>query len=86
MATLSKDESRKVEVVDDQFGQPTYSIDLANQILEMVSKEVPSGIYHGTNRGSTSWFGFAREIFDAMGADSGRVVPIDSSGILTKSS
>jgi dTDP-4-dehydrorhamnose reductase len=79
MLKLAKDDSRIVEVVNDQIGQPTFAPDLAAQIYKMVSRELPPGIYHGTNSGAVSWYNFAREIFDLAGADRTRVLPVDSS-------
>ena len=67
-----------VSVVSDQFGQPTWTMDLVNQILEMIEKKVPAGTYHGTSSGETSWFGFAQKIFEEVGADSSRVLPTDT--------
>ncbi len=64
-----------VTVVDDQVGQPTWSMDLARQIVALADSEAEPGIYHGTNGGQTSWFGFARRIFELAGADPQRVQP-----------
>ena len=64
-----------VTVVDDQVGQPTWSMDLARQIVALGDSDAPRGIYHGTNGGQTSWFGFARRIFELAGADPQRVQP-----------
>lgn len=58
---------RPLTVVDDQVGQPTYAHDLAGRLVELIKLGVPSGIFHGTNSGLTSWFGFAREILDLWG-------------------
>ncbi len=53
-----------VEVVADQRGSPTYSFDLAETVLRIVEQDSDRfGIYHYTNRGDTSWFGFANEIY-----------------------
>jgi len=65
-------------VVDDQFGQPTWSRDLAHRIVEMIDLDAPAGIYHGTNSGSTSWFGFAQEILRDAGLDPDRITRTDS--------
>jgi dTDP-4-dehydrorhamnose reductase len=67
-----------VSVVDDQRGQPTYSRDLARQIVQVFEKHPASGTYHGTNSGEVSWFGFTQEIFRLAGADPARVVPTTS--------
>ncbi|HOX12358.1 MAG TPA: dTDP-4-dehydrorhamnose reductase [Spirochaetia bacterium] len=50
-------------VVADQRGSPTWARDLAAAILQIVSiAEFPSGIYHYTNEGETTWHEFAVEI------------------------
>lgn len=56
-----------LRVVDDQLGQPTYAADLAERLIAMVQTSAPAGIYHGTNSGETSWFGFAQEIVRLWG-------------------
>jgi len=57
-------EQREVRVVDDQVGVPTYAADLANTILQIINKNTDKyGLYHFSNANSTSWFGFAAEIF-----------------------
>jgi len=68
-----------VSVVDDQLGQPTWSADLARQIVSLLDADAPVGIYHGTNSGVASWFDFARAVFSSAGLDPDRVTPTDSS-------
>jgi dTDP-4-dehydrorhamnose reductase len=68
----------EVRVVNDQMGQPTSAIDLAKQLVELALSNSPVGIYHGTNSGEGTWFEFAQEIFNLVGADSNRVVPVSS--------
>lgn len=67
-----------VSVVDDQIGQPTWTGDLARQIRLLVDSDVRSGIFHGTNSGHTSWWNFARTVFDTAGLDTARVLPTTS--------
>jgi dTDP-4-dehydrorhamnose reductase len=69
----------EVRVVNDQKGQPTFTGDLAKQIIDLVLSNASVGIYHGTNSGQATWFEFAQEIFKLSGADMGRVVPVSSS-------
>jgi dTDP-4-dehydrorhamnose reductase len=69
-------ERETVTVVSDQFGQPTWTADLATQLVRLARGTAPPGVYHGTNSGRTSWYGFAREIFTALGADPDRVEPV----------
>ena len=68
-----------LDVVDDQVGQPTWTADLAAQIVALLDSGAPAGIYHGTNSGVTSWFGFAQAVFTSAGLDPARVTPTDSS-------
>lgn len=63
-----------VSVLTDQLGQPTWTVDLARQIVQTVDARVPAGIYHATNAGATSRFDFAREIFRLAGLDPERVI------------
>lgn len=78
--TMARLESERetVDVVDDQRGQPTWSADLARQLVTMVDAGVPAGAYHGTNGGETTWFGLARRVFELVGADPARVRPTTS--------
>lgn len=67
-----------LNVVSDQIGQPTWTMDLAKKILEMAIKPISPGIYHCTSAGSASWFEFARQIFELAGLDPDRIQPVDS--------
>ena len=67
----------EISVVDDQRGQPTWSRDLARQIVMLIDADAPPGIYHGTSSGETTWFGFTLEIYRLIGADPERVQPHD---------
>ena len=71
-----------VSVVDDQLGQPTWTADLATQIVALLDSDAPAGVYHGTNSGSASWFEFAQAVFDEAGLDPARVLPTDSSAFV----
>ena len=53
-----------IKVVEDQWGSPTYTVDLAGAILKIIeNNSVSYGIYHFTNEGMTNWYGFARTIY-----------------------
>jgi len=75
-------ERPEVSVVTDQIGQPTWTMDLARQIVTLVDSDAPAGIYHGTASGQASWFDFAREIFELGGLDPQNVKPTDSSAFV----
>ena len=61
MLRLGKERER-VNVVCDQIGSPTYTVDLAPLLCDMAVSEW-YGIYHATNEGVCSWAEFAEEIF-----------------------
>jgi dTDP-4-dehydrorhamnose reductase len=74
MARLER-ERDTVSVVDDQTGSPTWSFHLARGLVELASSRAAGGIYHCTNSGQTTWFGFTQAIFEELGADRARVLP-----------
>ena len=56
----------EISVVSDQIGTPTYAGDLANVILKIITSNTRSfGLYHYSNEGETSWYDFAKAIFEA---------------------
>jgi len=69
-------------VVDDQLGQPTWTADLATQLVAMLDADAPAGIYHGTNSGEATWFEFARAVLEESGLDPERITPTDSSAFV----
>ena len=71
-----------VDVVTDQIGQPTWTRDLAEQIMRLLDSDAPAGIYHGTNGGTASWFDFARLIFEIGGYDPESIRPTDSASFV----
>lgn len=66
-------EQPTVTVVDDQHGQPTSTLAVADRIAVMIAADAPAGIYHATCSGQTTWWGLAREVFRQIGADPDRV-------------
>jgi dTDP-4-dehydrorhamnose reductase len=67
-----------VNVVNDQHGQPTWTVDVARQIILLVNSGAAPGIYHATADGTATWFDLAREVFALSGADASRVLPCSS--------
>jgi len=70
MLRLSKSRDN-LNVVFDQIGTPTYARDLADAILRIIEKTNQSqnfaafrGTFHYSNEGVTSWYDFAKAIFD----------------------
>ena len=64
-------------VVNDQFGSPTYTYDLARLLVDMVLTD-KYGKYHATNEGITNWYEFACEIFKTAGVNV-KVLPVSAS-------
>lgn len=54
--------------VDDQRGCPSFTPDLAVGLRRLAAARIP-GLFHLTNEGSTTWYGFVREVLDALGED-----------------
>ncbi|MEG0712886.1 MAG: dTDP-4-dehydrorhamnose reductase [Niameybacter sp.] len=60
--------NKELNVVGDQFGNPTYAKDLAVAIVNLVQTEY-YGTYHGTCEGTCSWYDFASKIFEIKGIE-----------------
>lgn len=74
----------ELNIIADQVGTPTYAIDLANTIFDIIQNPGKKyGVYHFSNEGVTSWFDFAKAIFDLSGTQV-RVNPIPTSAYPTK--
>lgn len=56
-------EKTSLKVVNDQKGSPTYSVDLANFLFELMQTE-KYGIYHASNSDSCTWYEFTQAIFE----------------------
>jgi dTDP-4-dehydrorhamnose reductase len=61
-------EKESISVVNDQWGSPTWTFDLAYTVLAFIKnsgsgKSIPFGVYHFTGEGEITWFDFAREIY-----------------------
>jgi dTDP-4-dehydrorhamnose reductase len=68
-------ERETLSVVEDQRGQPTWTVDVAGAMVRLVSSEARCGVWHATSSGETTWHGLAQEIFRCLGLDPARVVP-----------
>lgn len=67
--------SAPLSFVDDQRGSPTFTADLAAALVTLGLDRRP-GVYHVTNQGETTWFGFARAVVAGSGGDPERVHPV----------
>ena len=81
MIRLSNEKS-EISVVNDQYGCPTYALDLANACLKIISLNgkisEKSKLYHYSNEGSASWYDFAKKIFELKNIKI-KLNPVDSS-------
>ena len=65
----------ELRFVDDQHGSPTFTADLAPAVVTLGLDRRP-GLFHVTNGGATTWWGFVRAVLALAGADPERVRPI----------
>lgn len=64
-----------LELVDEELSSPTYVRDLARRTREIIEWKKPFGIYHATNEGSCTWYGWAKKIFELSGKNV-KLVPV----------
>jgi dTDP-4-dehydrorhamnose reductase len=80
MLKLSK-YKKTIQVVNDQIGSPTYTVDLCNIIMSLIETDL-FGTYHVSNSGSCSWYEFAKAIFEFYGMNAIKVEPCTTDQIL----
>lgn len=66
---------REISVVADQVGSPTFTVDLARAVRDLMTGP-PYGTYHITNKGSCSWYEFAVKTLELAGISGVEVKPI----------
>jgi dTDP-4-dehydrorhamnose reductase len=65
---ISKEKNNEnINVVDDMWMSPTYTVDAASVLKGILESKLPFGVYHATNKGYCSWYQFAKEIFQIVG-------------------
>lgn len=74
---LSADPSAELKMVDDQRGCPTFADDLAHMVTRLAISRAP-GMFHVTNQGPTTWYGFACAVLALAGRGANRVRPIST--------
>ena len=83
MLRLAQDRE-EIRVVADQYGCPTGAADLASVVLSVLprlltDKNAPTGIYHCSNQGETTWAGLARLVMEesaGLGGPRARIIDI----------
>jgi len=68
-------ERDELQVVNDQYGCPTSTVDLAEAVLR-ISQTRRYGTYHAVNSGMASWYEFAKKIFELSGNNKVKVTPV----------
>jgi dTDP-4-dehydrorhamnose reductase len=68
VAAANAQEGKPLRVVNDQFGTPTWTVDVCRQVLAVLDKR-ERGVFHCTSEGFCSWYDFAKEIVAAAGID-----------------
>lgn len=68
-------EREELQVVNDQHGCPTSTVDLAEAILRIIQTK-KYGTYHAVNSGVTTWYDFAKKIFELAGNTRVNVTPV----------
>jgi dTDP-4-dehydrorhamnose reductase len=70
----------ELRFVDDQHGSPTFTADLAAAVVTLALDRRP-GVFHVTNQGTTTWFGFVQAVLEGAGHDPSRVVPVATAAL-----
>jgi dTDP-4-dehydrorhamnose reductase len=72
---------KSLRVVDDQVGTPTNAAALAELMLDFAERPdwLPAGVHHFGHRGTTTWHGFAAEVFRAFGVEGVELAPCSTS-------
>jgi len=70
-------EKKTLSIVDDQTGSPTYTIDLAEAICELIQVDA-RGIFHVANSEICTWYAFGQAILKFSGVNRVRVLPMSS--------
>lgn len=73
-------EDSALSFVDDQVGHPTFTSDLAPALL-LLAQDRRAGLFHVTNQGAVSWYGFVGAVLDVLGRDATEVRPITTADL-----
>lgn len=77
-------ERDELKIIADQAGTPTYGMDLAACIMQIIqSGSEVYGVYHYSNEGIASWYDFAKAIFDISGTEV-KAIPVKTEEYVTK--
>jgi len=71
------EKNKEIKVVDDQFGKPSYTKDVAEKVKYLIEDRLPHGVYHLPNEPLTNWYNFAKNIVEIKGLKT-KVIPCPS--------
>ena len=60
---------KELSVVNDQYGSPSYTVDVAQATRELLTGDWQPGVYHAVNQGLTTWYALALTIFELAGVE-----------------
>lgn len=69
--------NKSLTFINDQFGSPTYTFDLARLLVDMIESD-KYGKYHATNEGICTWYDFTCEILKQAGLTDVKVAPVST--------
>lgn len=73
----------EIKVINNQYGSPTYTVDVAKRTKYILNEELEKGVYHATNEGYITWYEFTKEIFRLKNINT-PVLPVTSGEYITK--
>lgn len=68
-------EEKRLRIVKDQIGSPTYTLDVVKQTLRLIEED-RVGTYHSSNQGEVSWYEFSKKIFEILNINNVEITPI----------
>jgi dTDP-4-dehydrorhamnose reductase len=71
------EKTKKLKVVDDKFGSPTYAVDLSKGLIDLLKTDY-YGVFHMANKGTCSRYELSREIVRVLGPKDVSIQPVSS--------
>jgi dTDP-4-dehydrorhamnose reductase len=78
-----KNGEKTIKVAYNTLYSPSYSMDIAKKVKEIIEKNYPYGLYHIANEGKVSLYEFSQELFNSLYPDI-RIIPVNMSEITTQ--
>ena len=68
----------ELKIADDKIDSMTYALDVAGQLITMLKRQMPYGVYHLANTGIVSYYDFVKKLIDLLGVDARLIRAKDS--------